>query len=81
MESKTYMIVDGKLAKVPLKYAKKIAEKDALVAYAARLQEFIESETQTPNHLAGDAATYQLKQTMEKIIRLNRQIPPCVQFV
>lgn len=81
MNSKTYMIVGGKLAKVPMEYADKLAKKDALVAYAARLQEVIDSEKQNPNRLTADAAVYQLNQTMAKIIRLNRQIPPCVQFV
>ena len=79
---KVYMIVDGKLAKVPNQYAKAVAKKEQLVAYAARLQDTIDVAYATPGQqLTVDTAGLELRQVLSKIIRLNRKIPPVVQFV
>ena len=79
MESKTYAIVGGKLAKVPMEYADKITKKEMYVARAAVLDAIIHASDL--DRLTRDTASYELNQIMGKIIRLNRQIPPVVQFV
>ena len=81
MESKTYAIVGGKLAKVPMEYADKINKKEMLVARAAALQTYMNSLSEVGTKVEYATASYELNQLMTKIIRLNRQIPPCVQFV
>lgn len=79
---KVYCIVGGKLAKVPTAYVKKVLKKEELVAYAARLQKTIDVAYKTPGQQTTiDVAGIELGQVVRKIIRLNRQIPPVVQFV
>ena len=81
MESKTYAIVGGKLAKVPMEYADKINKREMMVARAAALQTYMNSLSEVGTKVEYATASYELNQLMTKIIRLNRQIPPCVQFV
>lgn len=78
---KVYCIVGGKLAMVPADLVNKIQKKEQLVARAAKLQEYVESETQNPSNLGFEVGMAELNQIMAKIIRINRQIPPVVQFV
>lgn len=58
----------GKRALVPVEHKAKILRKEALVAEASAMQK------------AGRPVE-ELQKVMGKIIRLNRQIPPCVQFI
>ncbi len=60
--------VFGKRALVPAEHKAKILRKEALVSEATAMQK------------AG-APVEELKKVVGKIIRLNRQIPPCVQFI
>lgn len=76
---KTYMIVGGNLALVPVEHAEKIAKKEMLVARAIALRDVID-RTDIGSTMR-DAASVEHKDLMGKIIRLNRRIPPCVQFV
>lgn len=60
--------ISGKRALVPAEHKAKILRKEALVSEALALQN------------AGGPVE-ELKKIAGKIIRLNRQIPPCVQFI
>lgn len=71
---KVEMIVSGRKALVPVNKAKMIAKKQELVAQAIELRELANTMPASQYNLAVDAI-------MTKIIRLNRQIGPCVQFL
>lgn len=74
---KVYTIVGGKLALVPKQHLDKINKKEVLVRRAAELHDIVQS---TDHQMTADVAGLELKEIMGKIIRLNRRIPPCVQF-
>lgn len=70
---KIEMIVSGRKALVPVNKAKMVAKKQELVAQAIALNE-VNIMSVSEYNLAMDAI-------MTKIIRLNRRIGPCVQFL
>ena len=75
---KVYMIVGGSLAMVPVEHADKIQKKEMLAHRAMELKTIVQyAEDKT----MADVASLELKEIMGKIIRLNRRIPACVQFV
>jgi len=75
---KVYMIVGGSLAMVPKEHADKIQKKEMLAHRAMELKTIVQyAEDKT----MADVASLELKEIMGKIIRLNRRIPACVQFV
>lgn len=75
---KVYMIVGGQLAMVPVEHADKIQKKEMLAHRAMELKTIVQyAEDKT----MADVASLELKEIMGKIIRLNRRIPACVQFV
>lgn len=65
---KVLVVLYGKNALVPVQYKDKILRKEALVKEARLLQK-------------EGKPTEEIQKIMSKIIRLNRQIPPCVQFI
>jgi hypothetical protein len=71
------MMVSGKPAMVPAEHAKKVARKQQLVAEAMRLNDATNNCSGLPRAILLE----QRQKVMAKIIRLNRQIPPCVRFV
>ena len=75
----TYMIVGGMLAMVPVEHAEKIAKKELYAARAMELRKLIDS-TDIGSTMR-DAASLEFRGLIEKIVRLNRRIPACVQFV
>ncbi len=75
---KVYCIVDGKLALVPEEHLEKITKKEMLANRAIELKNLVQS---TNDSMVASVAGLELKQIMAKIIRINRQIPPVVQFV
>lgn len=75
---KTYMIVGGNLALVPVEHAEKIQKKEMLAHRAMELKTIVQY---AQNQLMADTASMELKEVMGKIVRLNRRIPACVQFV
>ena len=75
---KVYMIVGGQLAMVPQQHAEKLQKKEMLAHRAMELKTIVQyAEDKT----MADVASLELKEIMGKIIRLNRRIPACVQFV
>ena len=75
---KVYMIVGGQLAKVPTEHVEKIQKKEMLAHRAMELKTIVQY---AENQVMADVAGLELKEIMGKIVRLNRRIPPCVQFV
>jgi hypothetical protein len=71
------MIVSGHRALVPVAHHAKIAKKETLVAKACQLQRGLDATTGIGN----DIIREELEKTIGKIIRLNRRIPACVQFI
>jgi hypothetical protein len=71
------MTVGGKQAMVPVEHAKKVQKKQDLVAQVMRLQTGLASCTGVGHTILQE----QLMETMGKIIRLSRRIPPCVKFI
>ena len=71
------MIVSGHRALVPIAHHAKIAKKETLVAKACQLQRGLDATTGIGN----DIIREELEKTIGKIIRLNRRIPACVQFI
>ena len=71
------MIVSGHRALVPVAHHAKIAKKETLVAKACQLQRGLDATTGIGNDLSRE----ELEKTIGKIIRLNRRIPACVQFI
>ena len=78
---KVYMIVGGQLAMVPQQHADKLQKKEMLHARAVQLRDFINNLSEIGQQKQADVAGLELKEIMGKIIRLNRRIPACVQFV
>ena len=76
---KTYILISGQVARVPNEHLKKFQKKEMLVARAASLQEFLESDGVTA--VSYSVAHAELMDLMRQIISLNRRIPDCVQFV
>ena len=76
---KVYMIVGGQLAMVPQQHAEKLQKKEMLHARAVYLRDIVQNEDF--GSTVRDVASLELKEIMGKIIRLNRRIPACVQFV
>lgn len=76
---KVYMIVGGQLAMVPQQHADKLQKKEMLHARAVYLRDIVQNEDF--GSTVRDVAGLELKEIMGKIIRLNRRIPACVQFV
>ena len=76
---KVYMIVGGQLAMVPQQHADKLQKKEMLHARAVYLRDIVQNEDF--GSTVRDVASLELKEIMGKIIRLNRRIPACVQFV
>jgi hypothetical protein len=72
-----HMMVSGRAAMVPAEHARKIARKQELVAQAVRLNDATNNCSGLPRQILQE----QRQQVMAQIIRLNRQIPPCVRFV
>lgn len=75
---KVYMIVGGSLAMVPKQHAEKLQKKEMLAHRAMELKTIVQYSN---NKTAADVAGLELKEIMGKIVRLNRRIPACVQFV
>lgn len=75
---KVEMLVAGKRALVPADMVKKLVRKDMLVATAKDLQDKLAAEK---DPICKRLLTESLTQTVGKIIRINRTIPPCVQFI
>jgi hypothetical protein len=71
------MMVSGKPAMVPEEHARKIARKQELVAEAMRLNDATNNCSGLPRQILLE----QRQKVTAKIIRLNRQIPPCVKFM
>ena len=71
------MTVGGMQAMVPVEHAKKVQKKQNLVAQALRLKKGMESCTGVGHTILQE----QLMETMGKIVRLSRRIPPCVKFI
>lgn len=76
MTERIDMIVSGRLASVPKEHAKKIQRKQELVAQALNLQNQLKVSTGYEKSIVA----IDLQNTMSKIIRINRSIPPCVKF-
>lgn len=68
------MMVSGKPALVPANKAKMIAKKQELVKQAIELRD-------RGNEMSASEHLRQTSEIVEKIIRLNRRIGPCVQFI
>ncbi len=71
------MIVSGRPALVPVAHHAKIANKETLVARASQLQRGLDATTGIGN----DIIREELENVIGKILRLNRRIPACVQFI
>ena len=71
------MIISGRRALVPVAHHAKIAKKETLVAKARQLQRGLDATTGIGN----DIIREELENVMSQIIRLNRRIPACVQFI
>jgi hypothetical protein len=72
-----HMMVSGRASLVPAEHARKIARKQELVVEAIRLNDATNNCSGLPRAILLE----QRQKVMAKIIRLNRQIPPCVRFV
>ena len=77
MQNYVQMTVGKKQAMVPVEHAKKVQKKQELVAQATRLQQGMAACTGVGRAILQE----QLFETVHKIIRLNRRIPPCVKFI
>ena len=71
------VLVSGRRALVPVAHHAKIAKKETLVAKARQLQRFMDATPDVDLPLTQK----ELENVMSQIIRLNRRIPACVQFI
>lgn len=71
---KVEMIVSGRRALVPVNKAKLIQKKQEVVAEAIALRN-------SGSNIPAAEFAKQMGKLTEKIIRLNRRIGPCVQFI
>lgn len=71
------IIIGGRRASVPEDQVKNVLRKEKLVKEGLILQANWKA---MPAGVAKSVALIDLQNHMEKIIRLNRRIPPCVRF-
>lgn len=72
-------MVTGEMMLFPKQYAKKVIRRNELAISAMALQKAlvkVHQANKTCNELDNE-----LREVMEKIVRLNRQIPPCGEVV
>lgn len=83
--NRTYIVLGGELATVPTEHAEKFQKREMLVTRAAELSKMVKflepAERGTSDATLRDTASLELRDIMGKIIRLNRRIPACAQFV
>lgn len=77
MTERVRIVYHGRQALVPADQVKNLKRKEKLVAEA----KVLDANWKSAKGVAKQMALIELQNHMSKIIRLNRQIPPCVQFL
>lgn len=77
MVERVKIVYQGRQAIVPADQVKNLKRKEKLVQEAR----ILDSEWKNATGINKQLALIELQNHMSKIIRINRQIPPCVQFI